>query len=249
MLARRTLIAAALALPPLRGWAEGEPATDAVAVGEVQLPAPGGGTLPGYRAHPAGDGPFPAVLVVPDGPGIPAWLTEFCRHLARAGYCALAADVMGAGGDDEVLRRLDAVAGSVRQNAGDPARLAITGFGAGGRVTWLYAAHSPALKAAVAWYGPVANASTQALPKSALDVAADLRAPLLGLYGKSDPANPEPLLLRAERKANAAGHTAELIVYLGAGPGFAAPGTSAYRQAAASDGWDRMLAWLKRYLA
>ncbi len=125
----------------------------------------------------------------------------------------------------------------------------ITGFGAGGRMTWLYAAHTPALKAAVAWYGPVGGTSTQAHPKSPLDVAADLRAPLLGLYGKSDPADPEPLLLQAERKANAAGHMVEVIVYVGAGPGFLAEGTPTYRQAAALDGWDRDQAWLKRYLA
>ena len=229
---------------------------DRLIAGDVQLPSG-----PGYRARPDGAGPFPTVLVVADGGGGPGggdqggaaqeWVADVCRRLAKAGYLAVGAEPYAGAErpDAEAMRSLDGAVDWAGRNGGDLDRLGATGFGRGGRAIWLFAAHSPALKAAVAWSGSgaVAGSSSAAHPSTALDAASGLRAPLLGLYGRDDRSNPQSLLLQAETLAKAAGKTAEIVVYVGAGSDFATEGGPTYNQAAALDGWQRMIAWFKRY--
>jgi hypothetical protein len=73
-----------------------------------------------------------------------------------------------------------------RANGGDSARLGITGFCWGGRITWLYAAHNPGVKAGVAWYGRLVGAASAMTPKHPVDLAGELNGPVLGLYGGLD---------------------------------------------------------------
>lgn len=240
--------------------------TEGLVAGDIQIPSDGGG-LPGYFAKPAGAGPFPTVLVVEEIFGVHEWVADVCRRLAKVGYLAVAPelyariadlskmtdigqiqrDVISKAPDDQIVRDLDASASWAGKNGGDLNRLGITGFCRGGRAVWLYNAHSTVLKAAVAWYGPMGGQASSIQPKTALDIAADIHAPLLGLYGKEDTGIPESVLLQAESKAKAAGKTVEMVVYAGAGHAFAADYRPTYRKAAAEDGWQRMLAWFKKY--
>src|SRR5690606_33304348 len=130
---------------------------------------------------------------------------------------------------------------------GDPARLAITGFCWGGRITWLYAAHNPQLKVGVAWYGRLDSAPSELQPKQPVDLAADLKAPVLGLYGGADQGIPlgDVDLMRDELKR--AGSPSEIHVYPDAPHAFNADYRPTYRKEEAEDGWKRLLEWFKRH--
>lgn len=223
--------------------------------------------LPGYYAKPAGAGPFPTVLVVEEIFGVHEHIKDICRRLAKLGYLAVAPelyarigdlstmsdpqqivrDVISKAPDQQLMRDLDNTVVWAGKNGGDLDRLGITGFCRGGRAVWLYDAHNPALRAAVAWYGPVTGQVSPIQPKTALDLADTLHAPLLGLYGKEDEGIPVSQLMQAEAKAKAAGKTIEIVVYDNAGHAFYADYRPSYRAPAAMDGWQRMLAWFKQY--
>lgn len=240
--------------------------TAGLVAGEVQIPV-SDGHLPGYFARPDGAGPFPTVLVIEEIFGVHDYIKDICRRLAKAGYLAVApelyarladlskmtdvrkiiSDVILKAPDATMLSDLDSTAAWAAANHGDPARLAVTGFCRGGRNTWLYATHNPDLKAAVAWYGPVAGGTSPIQPKTVLDVAASLEAPLLGLYGGQDTGIRQQDVQEAARRARAAGATVEIVVYPDAGHGFHADYRPSYNAADAADGWKRMLAWFAKY--
>ena len=225
------------------------------------------GAIPAYYARPAGAGPFPIVLVNEEIFGVHAYIQDTCRRLAKLGYLAVAPeiyariadlstmtdvsvivrDVISKTPDARMLADLDDAVTWAGANKGDPARLAVTGFCRGGRNTWLYAAHNPAVKAAVAWYGPVGGTTSAIQPKTASDVAAALKAPLLGLYGGQDGGIPVADVQAAAAKAAAAGHTATIRVFPDAPHGFHADYRPSYRRADADAGWAAMLAWFKQY--
>jgi carboxymethylenebutenolidase len=233
--------------------------------GEVKIPV-AGGSIPGYRAMPAQGGPFPTVLVVQEIWGVHEHIQDLCRRLAKAGYYAIAPELYARQGnpaaisdtqeiiktivskvpDAQVMSDLDAAAAYAKSTAkGDTARLAITGFCWGGRIVWLYAAHNPALKAAVAWYGPIDRPRTELQPKYPIDLAADLKAPVLGLYGGADQGIPIESVERMQEACKKAGKTCEIKVYPDTPHGFNADHRPSYRAEAAKDGWSKMLAWFK----
>ncbi|HQS47410.1 MAG TPA: dienelactone hydrolase family protein [Xanthobacteraceae bacterium] len=243
--------------------------TDAVGLvaGEVKIPTMDG-DMPGYRAMPEGNGPFPLVIVVEEIFGVHEYIKDICRRLAKQGYCAVAPelyarqgdltgmtdiqqivrDVISKKPDAEMLSDLDAaVAWAVKSSKGDENRLGITGFCRGGRSVWLYAAHNPKLKAAVAWYGPIGGTRTAIQPKTAADVAADLKAPVLGLYGAADTGIPVADVEKQRDTARAAGKTVDIVIYPDTPHAFHADYRPSYRKEAAEDGWKRMLAWFKQY--
>lgn len=239
--------------------------TEGIDAGETSIPADGG-SLPAYYARPQGAGPFPTVLVIEEIFGVHEYIKDTCRRLAHAGYMAVAPelyarigdlskmtdvqaivrDVISKAPDDQLLRDLDAAASWAAANRGDRARLAVTGFCRGGRNTWLYAAHNPALRAAVAWYGPVQGQPSAIQPQTPTDMAGELRCPLLGLYGGQDTGIPVDSVRAAEAKAKAAGKQVEIVVYPDAPHGFHADYRPSYRKETAEDGWRRMLAWFKQ---
>ncbi len=225
------------------------------------------GSLPAYYARPAGTGPFPTVLVIEEIFGVHEYIQDTCRRLAKSGYLAVAPelyarigdlskmtdvsaivrDVISKAPDDRLLQDLDATAAWAAANKGDPARLAVTGFCRGGRNTWMYAAHNPALKAAVAWYGPIKGMPSPIQPTNPGDIADKLGAPLLGLYGGQDAGIAVADVQAAAAKAKAAGKTVEIVVFPDAPHGFHADYRPSYRKADAEDGFGRMLAWFKTY--
>ncbi len=234
--------------------------------GEIQVPV-ADGQLPGYYARPEGAGPFPTIVVIEEIFGIHEYIKDTCRRLAKLGYMAATAelyarigdlskmtdanaivrDVISKAPDATLMTDLDSVAKWAFANGGDPARLGVVGFCRGGRDVWLYDAHSTQLKAAVAFYGPVAGSRTAIQPQTAADVATELHAPLLGLYGAKDPGISPADVQAAAEKARLAGKTVEIVIYPDAGHGFHADYRPTYVRDAAEDAWAKMQAWFKKY--
>jgi carboxymethylenebutenolidase len=241
--------------------------TQGLDAGEVSI-AVEGGAIPAYRARPAGKAGAPVVLVIQEIFGVHEHIKDLCRRLAHTGYYAIAPslyarfgdpgkydmahvgdlikDIVSKVPDDEVMSDLDATVAFATAEKADTARLAITGFCWGGRVVWLYTAHSPSVKAGVAWYGPLAGTPNALHPKTATELAPALHAPVLGLYAGLDK-NITAADIDAMRAALAkAGKTTSRIdVFADAQHGFNADYRDSYNEKDAKDGWQRMLAWFK----
>jgi len=226
------------------------------------------GELPGYRAMPAGAGPFPTVLVVQEIFGVHEHIRDICRRLAKLGYFAVAPELYAREGDvsnmtniQEIISKVvskvpdaqvigdldDTVAWAEKSGHADTSRLGITGFCWGGRVVWLYAAHSAKLKAGAAWYGQIKGEVNAIRPKTVLELAPEMKAPVLGLYGGKDQGIPAEQVEQMRAALKAAGKTAEIIVYPDAGHAFNADYRPSYNEAAAKDAWARMLEWFRKY--
>lgn len=241
--------------------------TDAggLTAGEVKIPAKDG-EMPAYRAMPEKGGAFPVVLVVQEIFGVHEHIKDICRRLAKLGYLAVAPELYARQGDvskmadtqeifkvvsrvpdAQVMADLDAAADwAGKSGKGDLKRLGITGFCWGGRIVWLYAAHSPQLKAGVAWYGRLVGQASDLQPKHPIDVAAKLKAPVLGLYGGADTGIPIETVERMRQGLKAIGGGSEIVVYPDAPHAFHADYRPSYRKEAAQDGWNRMLEWFQR---
>lgn len=238
-----------------------------ILAGETSIPTRGD-NMPAYHARPRNpSGPLPVVMVVSEIFGVHEHIRDICRRLAREGYLAVAPELFFRQGeaadyddiptlikelvskvpDNQVLADLDHVANWSSRHGGDIRRLAVTGFCWGGRIAWLYAAHNPQLKAAVAWYGKLVGDKTLEQQKQPIDVAIDLSAPVLGLYGAKDESIPQESIERMRQALHAANSHAEIIVYPDAGHAFNADYRASYHAESAADGWQRMLAWFKHY--
>jgi carboxymethylenebutenolidase len=243
--------------------------TDAkgLTAGEVKIPVKDG-DLPAYRAAPEKGGPFPTVLVVQEIFGVHEHIKDVCRRLAKLGYLAVGPELYARQGDVSKLDRegimkvvaqvpdaqvmgdLDAaVAWAKRDGKGDTARLGITGFCWGGRIVWLYAAHSKDLKAGVAWYGRLSGAgkATELQPKYPIDLAGEIQAPVLGLYGEKDAGIPVKDVEAMRAALKAAGKPGEIVVYPDAPHAFFADYRPSYKKDAAEDGWKRLQDWFKKH--
>jgi carboxymethylenebutenolidase len=217
---------------------------------------------------PAQGGPFPTVLVVQEIFGVHEHIKDLCRRFAKAGYYAIAPELYSRQGnpatisdtqeliktivskvpDRQVMSDLDAAAAYAKSTGkADTTRLAVTGFCWGGRIVWLYAAHNPGLKAAAAWYGPIDRPRTELQPKYPIDLAGDLKAPVLGLYGAADQGVAVESVERMEAACKKAGKTCEIKIYPDTPHGFNADYRPSYRAEAAKDGWSKMLAWFKQH--
>ena len=232
--------------------------------GEVKIPVKDG-ALPGYYARPAKGTRFPVILVNEEVFGVNEYMQDVCRRLAKLGYLAVApevyarigdlskatgADVMGIVSkkpDAELMSDLDAALDWAGKNKGDPNRIGEIGFCRGGRSVWLYAAHNPRLKAAVAFYGILGGKPSDIQPKTALDVADQIKCPLLSLSGGKDQNIPVDQVRAAEAKAKAAHKTVDIVIYPDAPHGFHADYRPSYKPADAEDAWKRAIAWFKRY--
>jgi carboxymethylenebutenolidase len=239
--------------------------SEGLVAGEVKIPVQGG-EIPAYRAMPAAGGPFPTILVVHEIFGVHEHIKDICRRLAKAGYFAVApylyareGDVTGMKDMKEVLpivrkvpepqvaTDLDAtVAWAKSTGKADTARLGITGFCWGGRQVWLYAAHNPNLKAAVAWYGPLEFPKSDLAPVNPADLVAKMNAPVLGLYGGADASITAAQVETMRAAIKAADKSSEIIVYPDTPHAFNADYRPSYRPKEAKDGWARMLAWFKK---
>lgn len=272
---RRTALKAAMGvgyaasvLPTLAQTAIQTPA-DGLVAGDVTIDVKGFG-MPAYRAAPAGKTGLPVVLVLSEIFGVHEYIADTARRLARAGYLAIApelfvrqgdaqgygemakliAEVIAKVPDAQVMGDLDATVAWAAANGGDVKKLGVTGFCWGGRQTWLYAAHNPNVKAAVAWYGRLVGAQNELTPRNPVDVAAQLHGPVLGLYGGADtgiPLDTVDKMKTALAAGGAAARASTFVVYPDAPHAFHADYRPSFRKDAAEDGWRRALAWFQQH--
>jgi len=203
--------------------------------------------------------------------GVHEYIKDTCRRLARLGYQAIAPELYARQGDprqytaipdilanvvskvpdSQVMADLDACVAWAKTNGGDTTRLGVTGFCWGGRITWLYAAHNPGVKAGVAWYGRLTSPSSALTPRHPLDIAGTLNGAVLGLYGGQDPGIPpdtvEKMKAALAESTNPASQASAIHVYPDAPHAFHADYRTSYRKEAAEDGWQRMQAWFRKH--
>jgi carboxymethylenebutenolidase len=239
--------------------------TTGLDAGATQIPVKDG-QLPAYYARPAKGTNFPIILVNEEVFGVNDYIQDVCRRLAKLGYLAVAPEVYARIGDlakaadstqvtaivskkpdAELMTDLDSTIAWAEHNKGNAAEIGTIGFCRGGRSVWLYAAHNPHLKAAVTFYGVLGGPTSPIQPHTALDVAGEIKCPLLGLYGGKDALNPSDLVQQAEAKAKAAHKTVDIIIYPDAPHGFHADYRPSYREADANAAWQQAIAWFKRY--
>lgn len=237
--------------------------------GEVTIPV-GDFRMPAYRAAPANRPNAPLVLVVSEIFGVHAHIADVARRFAKAGCFAVApqlfvrqgdaaayteiprliSEVVSKVPDEQVMRDLDASVAWASGQGADTTKAGITGFCWGGRITWLYAAHSPQMKAGVAWYGRLVGDKTALQPMQPVELASQLRAPVLGLYGGQDSGIPLDSVERMKAAlagGSVAAKQSRFVVYPEAGHAFHADYRPSYRADAAQDGWKRTLAWFAEH--
>ncbi|MCJ0764119.1 dienelactone hydrolase family protein [Variovorax terrae] len=271
---RRTALKAALgagyaaAAGPLMAQTAIKTSSDGLTVGEITYEV-NGFKVPAYRAAPAGKTNLPVVLVVHEIFGVHEYIADTARRFAKAGYLAIAPELYARQGDPsqynemaklmsevvskvpdaQVMADLDGAVKWAGAHGGDLARVGITGFCWGGRITWLYAAQGP-VKAGVAWYGRLVGAQNELTPRNPIDLAASLHGPVLGLYGGADPGIPLDTIDKmntALAAGNAASKASQFVVYPDTPHAFHADYRPSYRKEAAEDGWKRALAWFQAH--
>jgi carboxymethylenebutenolidase len=257
----------AIAATPVAGQVIKTPVTG-IAVADGKVPS-GDFQVPIYEARPDAAGKYPVVLVIPEVFGMHEHIKDVTRRFAAAGFLAITFEPYAREGgvlnlpdidavrkvvdpvpDGRVMADLDAIVAYARKHPDARAdRIGVTGFCRGGMYALLFSAHSPEVKAAVAWYGQPRPALTPGVRTvGPLDLAAKINAPVLGLYGAEDLGIPAADARAMEAALRTAGKTAEFVIYPGAPHAFFADYRPSYRPDAARDAWGRCLAWFNRYI-
>jgi len=259
----------AAAVSPIMAQTAIRTSADGLVTGEVQYDV-AGFKVPAYYAAPKGKTRgLPVVLVVHEIFGVHEYIADTCRRLAKSGYLAIApelyarqgdpaqygeiakliSEVVGKVPDAQVMADLDGAVKWAGAHGGDVAKVAVTGFCWGGRITWLYAAHAP-VKAGVAWYGRLVGEASELTPRHPVDLAAKLNGPVLGLYGAADggiPLDTIDKMKAALAAGNDAARASQFVVYPDTPHAFHADYRPSYRKGPAEDGWARALAWFKTH--
>ena len=239
--------------------------------GEQMIPV-GSFQMPAYVSRPEkAKGNLPIVIVVSEIFGVHEYIADVTRRFAKLGYLAIAPEFFTRAGDPnaygtvaelqsnivaktpdaQVLNDLQAALVWAGKNGGDLKRVGVTGFCWGGRITWL-SATLPQVKAGVAWYGRLIGEKTEGSPRHPVELASDLKAPVLGLYGGADTGislesveQMRAALAQAAPK-NAAAKASVIEVYPDAPHAFHADYRATYREGPAKDGWEKCIAWFKK---
>ncbi len=236
----------------------------------VSITGDGGFAMPAFVARPAEGKPAPVIVVVHEIFGVHEWVRDMCRRFAREGYYAVAPDLFARHGDAtkvadfkqliativskapdaQVLADIDAVYDWAGSHGGDAGRRGITGFCWGGRIVWLYAAHSAALDAGVAFYGRLVSDKNALQTMSVVEEVSKLKAPVLGQYGARDRGIPQSDVetMRAALKAAGKSPPDRITVHPTADHGFMADYRPSYDAEAAKAAWAETLDWFGRYV-
>ncbi len=253
-----------LAAGPVRAAAI-KTGTDSLSAGTAKVKVPGG-EMPVYYAKPLNAAKPPVILVAMEVFGLHEHIKDVTRRLGKLGAFAIAPDYYFRLGDltqitqpaqlmplangkpdHELFSDLDATVDWAKSQGGDTDRLGIIGFCRGGRTVWLYATHNSNLKAGVAFYGSVMDPPSAAMPENAFELANEVKAPVLGLYGAEDSGIPPDQVEAMKERLQAAGKTTKFKIYPGAPHGFFADYRQSYRADAAQDAWLSMQIWFKKY--
>lgn len=276
---RRTALKAALGVGyaatamPIMAQTAIQTSSEGLRAGETTFEV-NGFKVPAYYAAPAGKTNLPVILVIQEIFGVHEYIADTARRFARAGYLAIAPELFARQGDPaqygemakliaevvskvpdaQVMADLDGAVNWAGANGGNTRKVGITGFCWGGRITWLYAEQSNKVKAGVAWYGRLVGQPTALTPKHPLDLAAGLKAPVLGLYGGQDGGIPlttvnemKDALAAAGARGNASARGSEFVVYPDAPHAFHADYRPSYRKDAAQDGFKRAIDWFRTH--
>ena len=240
--------------------------TQGLTAGAIRIPT-ADGEIPGYRAMPNTGSNFPIILVVQEIFGVHEHIQDVCRRFAKLGYLAIAPEMFFRQGDvsqirdnaqiistvvskvpdAQVMADLDAaVAWGAKSSQGNAERIGITGFCWGGRITWLYSAYNPRVKAGVAWYGRLVGTPTPLTPKNPIDIAPTLTVPVLGLYGGDDTGIPVSSVLQMQQALAPGKSGSDILVYPATPHAFHADYRASYRREDAENGWSRLQAWFKK---
>jgi carboxymethylenebutenolidase len=239
--------------------------TNGLRVGDAKV-AVAGGEMPVYFARPANAQNPPVILVSMEVFGLHEYIRDVTRRLGKLGALAIAPDyyfragkdltkitdfaelapVVNAKSDTELFADLDATVAWAKAQGGDTNKLGIMGYCRGGRNVWHYSTHNAGLKAGVAFYGSLAD-KNNVVPKNSIELAADVKEPVLALYGEADAGIPLDQVKQMQDALKAAGKTTEWKIYPGAPHGFHADYRASYRKEAAEQAWSEMSAWFKKY--
>ena len=262
-----SLMGFAIAASPVSGEVITTP-TDGLMVGDKKVPS-GDFEIPIYEACPATVGKYPVIVVIPEIFGMHEHIKDITRRFGREGFLSITFEPYAREGgvlhlpdiaavrkvvdsvpDERVMKELDTLVAYAKQHPmGRSDRIGVTGFCRGGMYTVLFSAHSREVRAAVAWYGQLRPAKTPGVRTvGPLDIAAQVRSPILGLYGEADLGIPVADVNEMEAALKASGKKVEFVVYPEAPHAFFADYRPSYRPEAAKDAWGRCVAWFKKYL-
>jgi len=239
--------------------AQVEPNDPALTSGEVKFNAADGTSIGGYLSRPKGDAARPAVVVIHPWDGLSDHIRDVARRLAKAGYVALAPDLLSRQGGTSSFasseaaiaagRKLDNadiakdLTGGInylkRQSFVGASKIGVIGFCWGGGKALMFTTRSKDLAAAVIYYGD--NPAN-------LDDVKNITAPVLGQYGGADEriTSGVPQLEAAMKKY---GKSFEYKIYPGAPHGFNSDTSPrSYREEAAKEAWGRTLEFFKKNL-
>src|SRR5690349_18790505 len=239
--------------------------TTGLTVGDAKVKV-SDGEMPVYYARPANVQNPPVILVAMEIFGLHEYIKDVTRRLGKLGAFAIAPDyyfrkgdltkitempqlmpLVNSKPDAELFSDLDATVAWAKSQGGNTGRLGIMGFCRGGRTVWEYSAHNKDLKAGVAFYGSLVDPANPGWPKSPTQLAPEMKAPVLGLYGEADQGIPVAQVEAMKAALAAAGKTADFKIYPGAPHGFHADYRPSYRKEAADAGWNEMINWFKKY--
>jgi len=230
------------------------------------------GDMPAFMARPDDNGKHPAVIVVMEAFGLNAHIEDVASRIAREGYVALAPDLyyretnnvvgydnlpdairlMTGLWDDKIVKDMGGAIAYLQQQAFVRAdRIGVTGFCMGGRITFLTACLSPAVKAAAPFYGGGIGSIMQPgerTPKAPLEYADKLKAPMLLFFGENDPFIPLDEVERIKQRLAELKKDAETVVYPGAPHGFFCNERDSFREDAAKDAWERLGKFFEKHL-
>lgn len=259
----------ALAVQPISAQTKIVTDANGLTVGEVKIPV-ADGAIPAYRAMPDKKGKFPVVLVVHEIFGVHEWVQDVCRRFAKLGYMAIAPalyarqgevstistiqelnrDIFSKIPDKQSMSDLDATVEYAKKNGGNTKKLSITGFCWGGRIVWLYAAHNPAVDAGAAWYGRLVAApnapKNEAQPTMPIDIAKDLKVPVIGFYGGLDTGIPQDTVQRMQEELKKGKSKSEILVFPNAKHGFHADYRESFNKESSEDAWRKLQDWFKK---
>ena len=238
-----------------------------IIAGEVKIPVTDG-TIPAYQAMPSAGKNFPVILVIQEIFGVHEHIKDMCRRYAKMGYLAIAPELFARQGDvstmtdigeilskvvskvpdEQVFSDLNATLAFVKGNKkGNMQKIGLVGYCWGGRTVWLYAEHNPSVKAGVAYYGLLNGMKSDIKANDPIDIAKNLKVPVLGLYASTDAFIKPEIIEQMQAELEKSGSQSEIVVFPNVSHGFNADYRPSYNKTAADYAQKLAKDWLKNH--